>query len=96
MDVRMIGFWINRPPDPGPGSTTIVRTGEMTKHFANCVCLLAFLVAHGTCQTQPFACDGQFPGPGGCLNQHLRISDVIYSPYDNVAFGRVDGFVKRE
>jgi hypothetical protein len=70
----------------------------MTKHFANCVGLLVILVllaAHGACQTPPFACGGQFPGPGGCLHQHLRISDVIYSPYDNVAFGGLDGPVNR-
>jgi|SRR5579871_1718568 len=70
----------------------------MTKHFNICgrlLVIIALLVAHGTCQTPPFACGGQFPGPGGCLNQHLRISDVIYAPYDNVAFSGLDGFVKR-
>jgi hypothetical protein len=28
----------------------------------------------------PHACAGRFQGPEGCLNQHLRISDVKYSP----------------
>jgi hypothetical protein len=28
----------------------------------------------------PHACAGQFQGPEGCLNQHLRISDVQFSP----------------
>jgi len=67
----------------------------MRNFIANCVGFLAILATNGICQAQQFACGGQFPGPGGCLVQHLRISDVIYAPYDNVAFGGVNGYARR-
>jgi hypothetical protein len=44
----------------------------------------------------PHACGGQFQGPEGCLNQHLRISDVKFSPFgDYIRWTGLNGNVNR-
>ena len=43
----------------------------------------------------PQGCGGQVEGPNGCLNQHLKISDVKYVPNDYVRWTGLDGFVVR-
>jgi hypothetical protein len=44
----------------------------------------------------PHACAGQFQGPEGCLNQHLRISDFNFSPNgDYIRWTGLNGNIKR-